>query len=172
MATALLVVDVQEGMFMPGYEPYDGHAVVERIAGLMRAARAAGTPVFFVQHDGGEGDPLQAGSPGFPIVAALAPAPGEDVTVKTERDVFESTNIEEKLRAAGIDRLVVCGMQTDFCVGAAVRSAGERGFATTVVADGHTTYADGKTEADIIAEHNGEFGTFASVVPASEITFG
>jgi len=60
---ALVIIDVQMGMFTtPGYTPHEGEATVARIAGLLKRARSAGTPVFFVQHDGGKGDPLEEGT--------------------------------------------------------------------------------------------------------------
>ena len=51
MSKALVVIDVQKGMFgSPNFQPHDGEVVVDRIAGLIAKARDAGTPVFFVQH--------------------------------------------------------------------------------------------------------------------------
>lgn len=35
MSKALVVIDVQKGMFDPNYPPYDGEAVVDRIAALI-----------------------------------------------------------------------------------------------------------------------------------------
>ena len=175
MATALLVVDVQRGMFaVPDeYQPHDGPAAVARIRGLVDRARAADVPVFFVQHDGGEGDPLAAGSPGFAIVPELTPLASEDVTVKREVDAFQATGLTQKLRDAGVDHLVVCGMQTDMCINAAVRAAAGRGFGVTLVSDAHTTFGTAQSPAErIIAEHNEALGAIAAITPSAEIAFG
>jgi nicotinamidase-related amidase len=40
MATALVVIDVQEAMFLQPTPPHDGPGVVDRIAGLLARARA------------------------------------------------------------------------------------------------------------------------------------
>jgi nicotinamidase-related amidase len=173
MATALLVIDVQRGMFeAPDLQPHDGVAAVGRMRGILERARARGIPVFFVQHDGGEGDPLAANSTGFPFVPELAPKATEPVTVKQERDAFKATNLEEKLRKAGVEHLVVCGMQTEMCVEAAVRAAADRGFAVTLVSDAHTTFDTPELPAArIIAERNEELSAVATVIPSAEVAF-
>jgi len=171
---ALVIIDVQQGMFtFPGYTPHDGEATVARIGGLLSRARNSGTPVFFVQHDGGEGDPLAAGSPGFPFLSELAPAQGESVTVKRHSNAFQETDLDQKLKRSGIDRLIVCGMQTEFCIDTAVRAAFEREYKVVLVSDGHTTF-DTKTlpGAQIIAHHNAVLGGgFAKAMPADEVEF-
>ena len=45
--TALLVIDMQVGNVAHAYQK---DAIVARLAGLIAEARAAGTPVVFVQH--------------------------------------------------------------------------------------------------------------------------
>ena len=170
---ALVIIDVQQGMFtFPGYTPHDGEATVARIQGLLGRARDNAAPVFFVQHDGGEGDPLAAGSPGFPFRAELAPQAGENVTVKRHCNAFQQTDFAEKLRGAGIDHLIVCGMQTEFCVDTAVRAAVERGFKVTLVSDAHTTFdTKALSGKDIVAHHNATLAGFATRKRAAEIEF-
>ena len=51
MNLALLVIDVQRGLFDPQPPPADADAVVERINALSAKAREAGMPVVFVQHE-------------------------------------------------------------------------------------------------------------------------
>lgn len=173
MATALLIVDVQRGMFAdPNVMPHDGTGSVARIRGLLDRARGASVPVFFVQHDGGKGDPLEAGTDGFPFVSALRPEAGEDVTVKREADAFEGTDLAAKLRLGHIDHLMVCGMQTEFCIDATVRGAVANGFDVTLVSDAHTTFDARDASAErIIAEHNDGLGKIASLVSAADVAF-
>ena len=171
---ALVIIDVQMGMFtFPGYTPHNGEATVARIAGLLNAARRSDTPVFFVQHDGGEGDPLARGSAGFPFRPELAPKDGESVTVKRHCSTFQQTDFDQALKRADIDHLIVCGMQTEFCVDTAVRAAFERGYKVTLVSDAHTTF-DTKTlpAAGVIAHHNATLGSgFATLKTSEEIAF-
>lgn len=174
MTKALVIVDVQEGMFaFPELKPHDGEGVVVRIAELIARARTAGAPVFYVQHDGGPGDELEAGKPGFAYRAAIAPTPTDDVTVKRHGSAFKATDFDAKLRGAGIDHLVICGMQSEYCIDAAVRGAVERSYAVTLVADGHSTFdSPVLTAQDIIAHENETLnGSYAFVRPAAEIRF-
>jgi nicotinamidase-related amidase len=171
---ALIIIDVQKGMFGGAAgEPHDGDAVVARIAGLLAQARESGTPVFFVQNSG-PGGPLDPDGPGFAIVDALAPLPGESVTVKTQCNSFQDTDFEATLRAAGISHLIVTGMQSEYCFDTAVRAAFERGFKVTIVEDGHTTFdTPALSAADIIAHHNHMLGfAFAWRRKAADIAFG
>ena len=170
---ALLVIDVQQGMFASAL-PHDGEAVVARIAGLIALARANGVPVFFVQHDGGPGDDFSKDGPGFAFRPEIAPRDGETVTVKRKCNSFQQTDLDAKLRAAGIDHLVICGMQTEYCVDTAIRAAVDRGYRVSVASDAHSTF-DTKIlpAATIIAHHNNTWqGSFATLLQAAEINFG
>ena len=170
MAKALLVIDVQEGM--EPYTAYDGKGVVSRIAELIDRARNAGTKVVYIQHDGGAeaGHPLAKGTPGHAIHHAIAPRAGETVIGKTQCSSFLGTSLDQTLKASDIDHLIVCGMQTEFCVDTTVRSAHEHGYKVTLVSDAHST---GDTQVlkakDIVAHHNRTLADFANVVPAEQI---
>jgi nicotinamidase-related amidase len=175
MSKALVVIDHQKAMFSnPSMLPYDGEAVTDRIAALLVAARKTGTPVFFVQHDGGSEDDFHAGKPGYPFHDKITPRAGEDVTVKTKSSAFHGTDFDTKLKRAGIDHLVITGMQSEYCVTSAIRGAYERGYKLTLVSDAHSTFdskaARGK---DIVAIINDTTrGSFGKVIPAAEIDFG
>jgi nicotinamidase-related amidase len=173
MMTALVVIDMQEAMFLQSSPPDDGPGVVERIAGLLARARADRVPVYFVQHDGGPGDDLERGTAGWRIHAPLAPRPGEPIIEKRQPSAFHDTDFDARLKRAGIDRLVICGMQTEFCVDATTRAAAGLGYETVLVSDAHTTFDAGTlTAAQIRAEHNRTLGEgFARCVPAAEVAF-
>jgi nicotinamidase-related amidase len=174
MKSALVVIDVQKGMWEnPAYPPYDGEAVVDRIAGLIAKARGAEVPVVYVQHHGTGDHPFQPGRPGFPFHDKIAPQPGDDVTVKHHGSAFHGTDFDAKLKRAGIDHLVVTGMQSEYCVDAAIRGAVERGYKVTLVGDSHSTgdtkVAKAKTIIDI--QNDTLNGSYATVLPAAEIVF-
>lgn len=174
MSKALVIIDVQKGMFDPNYPPYDGEAVVDRIAGLIAQARQAGVPIFFVQHHGEGEHPFQPGKPGYPFHDKLAPQPDDDVTVKRKSSAFHGTDFDAKLKHAGVDHLIVTGMQSEYCVTSAIRGAYERGYGITLVSDAHST-GDTKVARgeDIVAIINDTTrGSFGEAVPAAEIDFG
>lgn len=171
---ALMIIDVQQGMFsFPGFQPHDGEATVARIAGLLRRARDSATPIFFVQHAGSAEEALSPEKPGFAFRVELAPADDESVTVKKHCNSFWDTDLDQKLKRADIDHLIICGMQSEFCVDTAVRAAVEHGYRVTLVSDGHTTFTNKALSAErIIAHHNATLGSgFATLRSASEIDF-
>ena len=63
--TALLVIDVQKGMFVEDEPVYQGAQLLETIGELLAKARAAQVPVIYIQHNGGPGHPLEPGSEGW-----------------------------------------------------------------------------------------------------------
>jgi nicotinamidase-related amidase len=174
MSKALVVIDVQKAMFaMQGAHPHDGEAVVDRIAGLIVRARAAGVPVYYVQHHALDHEAMQPGKPLFDFVDKLTPELGDEVTVKHHSSAFHGTDFDAKLKMRGIDHLVITGMQSEYCVDSAIRGAVERGYRVTLVSDAHSTGDTRVAKAkDIIAIQNDTMnGSFADVVPADAVTF-
>ena len=173
MIDALVIIDVQRGMFnIPELQPFDSEATVSRIAGLLDRSRTAGLPVIFVQHDGGNGHPLDIAGSGFPFHSDLSPRHGERIIVKTKCNAFDGTEIEHVIRVLGIRRVGVCGMQSQYCVDTFVRASSERGFEVELVSDGHTTFDTDTLKAEqIIAHHNETLGGgFATLVRAADVT--
>ena len=58
------------------------------------------------------------------------------------------------LRARAIDRLIITGWATDYCVDTTVRSALARGYPTVVPSDGHTAANRPHLPAEKIIEHH------------------
>jgi len=171
--TALLVIDVQNGMFVEDDPVHQGAELLDRIGDLLAKARAAQAPVIYIQHNGGPGHPLEPGGAGWPIHPAIAPAAGEPVVGKATPDSFHETRLQDELEARGIVKLVVAGIQTELCVDTTCRRAAGLGYQTTLVCDAHSTW-DSRTlsAAQIIAHHNDALnGWFVTPKPASEIGF-
>src|SRR4051794_15631567 len=89
--TALLVVDVQNGVVQDAHER---DVVVANIAGLVDQARTAGVPVVWVQHSDEE---LVSGSDEWRIVPELTPTDTEPLVQKNYGDAFEDTPLETVL---------------------------------------------------------------------------
>ena len=174
--TALVVIDPQVGTLeTPGLPPVpEGERPLENIEGLIRQARDAGTIVVHVRHGEGPGEPLGRGTDGWPIHPRVAPKVGEPVVDKETPDSFLRTTLGEELEAREIGRLVLAGMQTEYCVDTTCRGAFGLGYKVTLAADAHGTF-DGEnlTAAQVVAHHTEVMGNgFAEVVPAAEISFG
>jgi nicotinamidase-related amidase len=131
--TALLVVDVQNGVVATAHER---DKVVGNIAALVEKARGEQVPVVWVQHRSEE---LVPGEAPWRIVAELAPAAAEPLIDKAWGDSFEDTTLEGVLAGLGVGRLVVVGAQTDACIRSTLHGALARGYDATLVSDAHTT---------------------------------
>jgi nicotinamidase-related amidase len=131
--TALLVVDVQNGVVADAHER---EAVVANVAGLVERARREQVPVVWVQHNGAG---LARGSDEWRIVPELVPDAAEPLVEKTYGDSFEDTDLESVLAGLGVGRLVVAGAQTDMCIRSTLHGAFARGYDATLVGDAHTT---------------------------------
>jgi nicotinamidase-related amidase len=169
--TALLLIDIQQGMFGPEEICHQPDALLAKASDLLSRARAAGVPVFHVQHCE-EGGPLAPNTAAWQIRPEVAPRAGEPVTEKWAASSFYKTDLDQKLRAAGIGRLVIAGLQTDFCIDTACRVAQSLGYAVTLASDAHSTMDSPVLTADqIIRHHNRVLSGIVEVAPAGEIAF-
>ena len=161
MTDALIVIDMQQGSFGPATPRHDATALVERLNHLARTVRADGGVVIFIQHDGPPGDPHHPGAAGWHLVPGLDARPGDTIVRKTACDAFLGTALDALLRESGIDRLIITGCATDYCVDTTVRSALARSWPTIVPSDGHTTAERPHlSAAQIIAHHNAIWADF------------
>jgi nicotinamidase-related amidase len=131
--TALLVVDVQNGVVA---EAYERDRVVANISTLVGKARAGGVPVVWVQHSS---EQLAKESDEWQLVPELSRDGSESLVHKTYADSFEATDLEDVLARAGIGHLIVSGAQTDECIRSTIHGAMVRGYDVTLVGDAHTT---------------------------------
>ncbi len=167
--TALLVIDVQLGMFTDFGPPYKGRELLRNLQQLLAAARASRIPVVYVQHCGDEGA-LRKGSPGWVIHPHIAPQRGEPVVRKRHSDSFYRTRLEAVLKKLRVRRLILCGMQSDFCVDTTCRSAFSHDYQVVLVSDAHTTLDNEVIPANkIVAHHNRILRGFARIAPTAEI---
>ena len=153
--TAVLVIDVQTGLFCTEPAPFEAEAVVARINAVMAKARRAGSPVIFIQHDGEPGgENVVPFTEGWKLHPKLDVHPGDLVIRKTTCDAFYGTSLEAELRSRGITTLLLMGYATDFCVDATLRNAASKDFAVIVVADAHTTADNPVLKADLVRQHH------------------
>ena len=131
--TALLVIDVQNGVVRNAHQR---DTVVATVATLVEKARAAGAAVVWVQHSG---DDLARGSADWQFVPELERRDAEPLVHKTYGDAFEETDLEAVLAERGVGRLFLSGAQTDECIRSTLHGAIVRGYDAILVGDAHTT---------------------------------
>jgi isochorismate hydrolase len=150
-AAALLVVDMQEYFLRPESHAFlpAAPAILANILALAERFERAGRPVFLTRHANTPDNSRQMAfwwrdllTRGHPL-GAIAPGlalPGRTVIEKSQYDAFIATDLEDRLRAAGVEQLAVAGVATHLCCESTARSAFARGFAVFMVLDATATW--------------------------------
>ena len=134
----LLVVDMQKGL-VDG-ELYDFDAFLDRTVRLINSARRNRIEVIFVQHDAGPDSGMTAGDEAFEIDDRVKPEPGEKVFVKTINSCFGNRGLREYLESQEDRRLMIIGLQTNYCIDCTVKSAFESGFEVIIPEGTNSTF--------------------------------
>jgi maleamate amidohydrolase len=148
---ALLMIDFARAYFAPESPLYAGvESARDAAAQVLAAARAHGVPVFHtrVEYQPGGADGgvfyrkiaalkvFEIGSPMGDFESPLEPAAGETVITKQYPSAFFGTDLAVRLKSAGIDTLVICGLSTSGCVRASAVDAICHGFVPVIVREG------------------------------------
>lgn len=136
--TALLVVDVQEALVAEN--PYNKDNTLSNIEKIIKSCRDNNMEVIYVQHDGGKGDELEAGSKGWQIYDKIAPKEGEKIIAKNFNSSFKDTELKGYLNQKDIDTLILAGMQTEYCIDTTCKVAFEHGFKLIIPEGTNTTF--------------------------------
>lgn len=163
--TALVVVDVQNDFADPSGSLYvqGGEKIVEFVNHEIKVARAAGAPVIFTQDWHPESTPHFQKDGGIWPVHCVGGTWGAELHPKLDAGDDEprvrkgvggedgysgftvadpktgqktSTDLERMLRGRGVEKIVVVGLATDYCVKATAVDGVSKGFETTVLTDG------------------------------------
>jgi nicotinamidase-related amidase len=171
MITAVLVIDVQHALCTGAEAAFDITGVIGRINAIGAKARAVGAPVVLIQHEEADG-PFKFGSAGWQLASGIEARSDDQRVRKTTPDSFNLTELHALLQARGITHLVICGLQTDFCVDTTVRRALALGYEVVLVADAHSTMDNGVlSAAQIIAHHNTTLSHITSFGPRVRVAF-
>jgi len=165
---ALLIIDVQQGLFAKPTPIYKADELLKNIVTLVDRAHGAGAPVFYVQHSSEK--ILVEGSDEWRLHPRLRPLKKDRTIHKHHGSAFQDTPLGRELGARRIRRLVVMGLVTHGCVRATCVDAKQRGYQVTLVSDGHCNFH--KQAARIIEEWNQKLGDgMAQLKPTQEIDF-
>jgi len=175
MPTALLVIDVQQVLCTGKYAAHDVDGVIDRINSVSRKARAAGAPVVVIQHETTNGD-MDYGSEAWKLSPQLETRETDVFMRKTATDSFHRTPLQDILQSRGVTSLVICGLQSDFCVDTTTRRALALGYPVILVSDGHSTLDNKVLSAAQISAHHNEtlsniesFGPRVRAIPSADV---
>ncbi len=174
--TALLLVDVIAGAFHDGsFKTYNGSDLLDNVRKLLARAREAHVPVFHVIEPIDEETHPQ-GSPAresLRIHPDAAPIAGEAVVPQRHYGAFSGNDLDRRLRAIGIDTVVIAGIATPWCVDTAVRQAYALGYRVVLAKDAHGCTNSQLLPAEtIVAHHNAVLREcFADAIDVAEIEF-
>ena len=178
MKSAVLVIDMQQGLCEGEGAAFDSEGTISRINDVTRKARQAGVPVIFVQHESNSGY-LGHDTREWQLAEGLAVVSTDARVRKTTPDAFLRTGLETLLRDTGVGRLVLCGMHSEFCVDTTARRAMALGFPVVLVADAHTSAGNAAISAQqVIAHHNAtltnisSFGPRVVAIDSASLEFG
>ncbi len=147
--TALVLIDLQEGILAMPRQPRSSADVVAAAKTTAAAFRAAGSPVVLVHVDfaGDYADaprqpvdqPMPRPEGGLPAnFATFAEGlqqPGDITVLKRQWGAFYGTALDLHLRRRGITTLVLGGIATNFGVESTAREAWERSYDVVILED-------------------------------------
>ena len=143
--SALLIIDLQKAIDDPTWAaegPRNNPDAEANVAELLAAWRRDHRPLFHIRHNSVSAtSTYRPGQPGNEFKPEAQPLAGETVIAKRTNSAFIGTDLEARLRAAGIATLVIAGVITNNSVEATVRMAGNLGFDTYLVEDACFTFA-------------------------------
>lgn len=169
--TSLVVIDMTNAWLVPGMscEIAEARSIIPNINRIAAALRAAGGVVAWTQHSWGDWPHFYEqfttrewrdhafrdtaiGSVGHQVSADMDTHPDDIFVTKNRPSAFiqGSSDLEPRLRARGIDTLIITGTLTNACCEASARDASALGFRIIFVADGTATRTDEEHNAALI----------------------
>ncbi|HXN76184.1 MAG TPA: hydrolase [Gemmatimonadaceae bacterium] len=154
--TALVLIDLQQGILQRKTAPHSASDVLARSARLAERFRAVGGLVVLVNvsYSPDGGDRLTQPTDDPPLASAFAPGwdqlspelgrgAGDIAITKRQWGAFYGTPLDMQLRRRGIKTIVIAGIATNFGVESTARDAFERGYALVFVEDAMAGLSEG-----------------------------
>ena len=172
-STALLIIDVQNGLFnIKDFPIFQEDLLIKNLQNLLEKARKANVPIVYIQHNDAKGKRLENGTENWKIRSEITPRFEDTIVQKYNSDSFLNTNLDEELSKREITRLVIAGLATPMCIDTTVRSAVSHGYNVILIQDAHSTLDSEVLKASqIIAHHNNVLQWFSELKKVREFEF-
>ncbi|MFE1552277.1 cysteine hydrolase family protein [Streptomyces sp. NPDC058718] len=172
---ALVVVDVQKGFELDYWGRRNNPEAEGNIAALIDVWQETGRPVVFVRHDSvQEGSPLEPGTEGNEFKDFVEERRGKGsgpevlVTKSVNSAFYGEPDLDAWLKGAGIEQIVIVGIQTNMCNETTARMGGNLGYEVLFPLDAMHTFdlegpfgwvqtAEELTRATAVSLHGGRF---------------
>lgn len=149
-STALILIDLQDGIVAGAKGPHSADAVVAAGKTLADRFRAQGAPVVLV-HVGFTPEtmpsrtvdeprlPAEGTPPAFSRLVEGLRQDGDIVVLKHHWGAFTGTDLDLQLRRRGVKTVVIAGIATNFGVESTARTAWELSYDVVIVEDATTS---------------------------------
>jgi nicotinamidase-related amidase len=151
--TALLVIDIQDSFKIDParWASRSSPRFEENVTELIRTFREASLPVIWVLHN--DSDPgFRPGDPEVRLMDFLDRGESEPLITKNTRNAFTSTDLQSRLDALGVRKVVVTGISTEQCCETTTRVAADLGYDVDFVTEATMTFPIGTLSTDAIIE--------------------
>ncbi len=139
--SALIMIDLQN-TYRKGVMQLSGvEQALAEAAKLLEMARDLRVPVIHIRHDAGPGTPYDVSADIGAISDEVAPIAGEPVITKNYPNSFVQTDLDERLKALGINKIMLAGFMTHMCINSTAHGGFNLGYAPTIVASATATRA-------------------------------
>jgi nicotinamidase-related amidase len=166
--TALLIIDVQKGLFNRKTRVFSEEPLLTNISLLINRSRSNKIPVFFIQHS--MINMLVKGSDDWQLHPALQPGRDDIFIDKCCASAFKETDLKTKLDKRKINKVIIMGIASHQCVRATCTHAVKLGYNVILAKDGHSSF--NKNAAKLIVEWNKKLSIEGiKIKTTNEITF-
>ena len=149
-STALVLIDLQNGIMGRTLAPHAASDVVKRAAKLADAVRSKGGTVVYVRVDVSDTLHLPVDAPtrdpnapsAAELVADCGYQAGDLLITKRQWGAFYGTGLDQQLRRRGVRTIVMGGVATNFGVESTARVAYDRGFELVFVEDAMSSMSE------------------------------
>lgn len=145
---ALIIVDMQNYFLNPSSTAHipAAEVILPNIVRLISWARHRSIPVIYTRHAherSAVNDPMlqfwrdlcYEGTPESELTQALSPAPNEVTLTKSAYSAFRGTDLDDRLRTAGIEEIIIGGVMTNLCCETTARDAFQNGYGVHIPSD-------------------------------------